>query len=111
MRRREEYYGKNEHKVEVPHYFEYIFDVMTKPFFIFQYFVSLVFILERATLFGVLMIAFSLLTTSINYILLVRSYNKIKQTAEKQFPVKVLRSKAFMSIQNIDLVPGDLYVP
>lgn len=88
-----------------------MFDVMTQPFFIFQYLVSLVYILENVAIFGVLMIVFSFITTTINYILLYRSYGKIKETAEKQFKVTVLRNKVFEEIQNIDLVSGDLYVP
>ena len=76
--KREIFYGKNEHRVEIPNYFEVLFDTMTQPFFIFQYFVSIVYILESLVLFGVLMIFFSWLTTTINYFLLRRSYNKIK---------------------------------
>lgn len=83
--RRELFYGKNEHLVEVPNYFEYLFDTMTQPFFIFQYLVSIVYILENVAIFGVLMIVFGFVTTSINYVLLYRSYQKIKETAEKQF--------------------------
>lgn len=62
-------------------------------------------------LFGVLMVFFSWLTTTINYFLLRRSYNKIKETAEKEFLVKVLRDGIFYDIKNVDLVPGDLYQP
>ena len=83
--RRELFYGKNEHLVEVPNYFEYLFDTMTQPFFIFQYLVSIVYILENVAIFGVLMIVFGFITTSINYVLLYRSYQKIKETAEKLF--------------------------
>ena len=72
------FYGKNEHKVETPNYFEFIFDTMTQPFFIFQYAVSTIYILERLEMFGGLMIGFSWFTTSINYLLLWRSYGKIK---------------------------------
>jgi cation-transporting P-type ATPase 13A2 len=84
---------------------------MTQPFFIFQYFVSTIYILESLVLFGVLMIFFSWLTTTVNYILLRRSYNQIKETAEKEYPVTVLRNGNFYEIINTDLVPGDLYVP
>ena len=47
-----------------------------------------------------IMIFFGFFTTSINYILLLRSYKKIKETAEKEFKVKVLRDGAFMEIDN-----------
>ena len=46
-------------------------------------------------LFSVLMIAFGFITTTVNYILLRRSYNKIKETAEKRFMVQVLRNGTF----------------
>lgn len=57
------------------------------------------------------MIVFGLITTSVNYILLKRSYNKIKETAEKMFKVKVLRNGIYEEINNIDIVPGDIYEP
>lgn len=57
------------------------------------------------------MIFFGFITTSINYILLVRSYGKIKETAEKEFEVSVFRNRKFQTIMNVDLVCGDLYVP
>jgi|688.fasta_scaffold441650_2 magnesium-transporting ATPase (P-type) len=57
------------------------------------------------------MVFFGFLTTSVNFILLRISYNKIKETAEKQFKVKVLRNSRFEEINNIDMVPGDLYEP
>ena len=67
----------------MPNYFEYLFDVMTKPFFILQYVSSVIWILESLTIFGVVLLAFSALTTTINYILLYFSYQKIKQKVEK----------------------------
>lgn len=84
---------------------------MTAPFFLFQYVMSAVFILESMAVFGVLLLVFSWLTTTINYALLRRSYQQIKATAEKQFPVSVLREGRFLTIDNTDLVPGDLYRP
>ncbi len=56
---------------------------MTQPFFIFQYLVSIIWILENLPLFGTMMIVVGFLTTSINYILLYLSYKKVKSTAEK----------------------------
>ena len=93
-------YGRNEHKVEVPAYLEFLFDTMTQPLFLFQYFVSLVYALESFLFMAGIMIFFGFFTTSINYILLLRSYKKIKETAEKEFKVKVLRDGAFMEIDN-----------
>ena len=84
---------------------------MTQPFFIFQYLVSIVYILENVAVFGILMIVFGFITTSINYVLLYRSYQQIKETAEKEFEVTVLRNGRMQTIHNVDLVCGDLYVP
>lgn len=95
----------------MPTYPEYLFDTMTQPLFLFQYFVSLIYALESFALLAFLMIFFGFVTTSVNYILLVRSYRKIKQTAEKLFPVQVLRQGTLTTLNNTDLVPGDLYLP
>ena len=84
---------------------------MTQPLFFFQYFVSLIYILESFVSFAFIMIFFAFSTTTINYILLLRSYKKIKETAEKMFTVKVLRNGVLSDIINFDLVPGDIYVP
>ena len=54
---------------------------MTKPLFLFQYIVSLIYILESFVYFAFIMIFFGFATTTINYILLLRSYKKIKETA------------------------------
>jgi len=72
------FYGRNEHKVEIPNYFEYLFEVMSKPFFIFQYIAMVVYIFENIAVFGIATVSFSFITTSINYLLLRRSYMKIK---------------------------------
>jgi cation-transporting ATPase 13A3/4/5 len=84
---------------------------MTQPFFVFQYLVSLIYTLENVAVFAILMIGFGFVTTTVNYFLLKRSYNKIKETAEKLFRVKVLRNGAYEEIDNVDIVPGDLYEP
>jgi magnesium-transporting ATPase (P-type) len=84
---------------------------MTKPFFIFQYLCSLIYILESVAVFGVLMIVFSFITTSINYALLYFSYKKIKKIAEKTYNVRVLRNNKYHVILNTQLVPGDLFEP
>jgi len=84
---------------------------MTQPLFLFQYIVSLIYILESFVYFAFIMIFFGFATTTINYILLLRSYKKIKETAEKRFNLKVLRNGGLVEIVNFDLVPGDIYVP
>lgn len=84
---------------------------MTQPLFLFQYFMSLIYVLESFPMFAIIMITFSFVTTTINYILLLRSYKKIKDKAERVFPVTILRDGVFVEIDNLHLVPGDIYVP
>lgn len=69
--------------MEIPNYFEYMFDILTKPFFIFQYIICIIYILQRLNIYTALYLGFSFLTTTINYIMLYRSYTKIKEMAEK----------------------------
>jgi cation-transporting P-type ATPase 13A2 len=84
---------------------------MTQPFFILQYLVSAVYILESVTIFAIFMIFFGFLTTSINYVLLYYSYQQIKQSAEKHFQVTVIRGGEVKTVDKVDLVCGDIYVP
>jgi P-type E1-E2 ATPase len=61
--------------------------------------------------FAILTLGFSVLTTTINYILLYLSYRKIKEMAEKIVSVKVLRNSQFITVESNMLVPGDLIDP
>ena len=61
--------------------------------------------------FVIVVFFFSYASTSFNYALLWISYKKIKENAEKVFPVMVLRQGQLQQIHNIDLVPGDIYIP
>jgi|JI7StandDraft_1071085.scaffolds.fasta_scaffold108956_1 uncharacterized membrane protein len=69
-----------------------MFNVLLKPFFLLQYIVCAAFIGEGYLTFAILNIVFSIITTSINYILTYISYKKIKDMAEKVVNVKVLRN-------------------
>jgi hypothetical protein len=40
-------YGKNEHIVDPPQYFEYLYEVMTEPFFFIQYLAAVIYIIEK----------------------------------------------------------------
>lgn len=76
-----EHYGTNEHKVDIPNYFSYMFDILTKPFFLLQYIICITLALENLIIYVYLYIAFSLTTTTINYILLYLSFLKIRDIA------------------------------
>lgn len=92
MAERREYFGRNEHKVPIPSYPVYLFDTMTVPFFLLQYFVTAVFIAEGVILFAITMLVFSFATTTINYVILYRTFLAIKETAEKSIPVTIFRN-------------------
>ncbi len=55
---------------------------MTEPFFFVQYLASFIYIVEKLTEMAILLLGASVVTTSINYILLYISYRKIKEIAE-----------------------------
>ncbi len=88
-----------------------MFDTLTKPFFLFQYLICIIYVLERLYLFAGINIGFSFLTTSINYILLYRSFAKIKAIAEKETEVVVIKEGRRTLVKNHELVPGDVVVP
>jgi magnesium-transporting ATPase (P-type) len=53
----------------------------------------------------------TIITTSINYILLYISYRRIKEIAEVVVEVEVLRDGSFMKLPSTELVPGDIFIP
>jgi hypothetical protein len=58
---------------------------MLKGFFLIQYLLCVVYIIERNYQFAGILIGFSVLTTSINYFLRKSSFTKVKEIAETNF--------------------------
>ena len=75
---RKELYGKNEHIVEPPKYFDYMYEILTEPYFIIQYLASTIYIIQKLIEPAILLLTATIVTTSINYLLLYISYRKIK---------------------------------
>jgi hypothetical protein len=90
-----ERYGTNEHKVSVPSFPEYLLDVLTTPFFLLQYVFCFVYFLQGYAAFSIALLVFSIVTTTVNYIMMYISYKRIKEIAERHFKVKVLREGRF----------------
>lgn len=88
-----------------------MFEILTKPFFLFQYAICIILAFERLYIYTGIYLGFSFVTTSINYILLYRSFVKIRDMAEKETDVIVIRNGNRVTIKNHDLVPGDIVVP
>jgi magnesium-transporting ATPase (P-type) len=88
-----------------------MFDTLTKPFFLFQYVICIIFLFEKLFLYVGVYLGFSFFTTSVNYILLYRSYLKIKEMAEKETDVVTIRGGKRVIVKNHDLVPGDVVIP
>lgn len=86
-------------------------DILLKPFFLLQYLVCIAFFIQNLFTFAILNIGFSIVTTSINYVLTYLSYKKIKDMAEKTIIVRALRNGEFTEIPSNELVPGDLIDP
>lgn len=59
-------------------------------------------------MFGIINIAFSIVTTTINYIMTYISFKMIKDMAERKIKVRVLRNSEFIEVDSDELVPGDL---
>ena len=70
-------------------------DVLLEPLFLVQYIICAIYYAESYGMFATLILAFSFVTTTINYIITYISYKKIKKMAEKIIDVKVLRNGNF----------------
>jgi magnesium-transporting ATPase (P-type) len=84
---------------------------MTEPFFFIQYLAAVIYIIEKMPELSILLIGASIITTSINYIILYISYRKIKALAEVIVSVSVLRNGNFLQLPSSELVPGDIFIP
>lgn len=84
---------------------------MTEPFFFVQYMAAVIYVIEKMPELSVLLIGASVVTTSINYVILYLSYRKVKQIAEVALSLSVLRDGAFQLLPSSELVPGDLFIP
>lgn len=60
--------------------------------------------------FAILLLGSTILTTSINYIMLYLSYRKIKEIAEHKFSVEVIREGKQEIIESNELCPGDVLI-
>ena len=76
-------FGNNEHKVDIPGYFDYLLNALIGPFYILQYIVCVAFFVERLITFSIVLLAFTFISTTTNYIFLYYSYWKIAKIAEK----------------------------
>jgi cation-transporting ATPase 13A3/4/5 len=57
------------------------------------------------------MLSTNFIVSTINYILTRKSYQKIKEIAEKKHLITVLRGGTRQQIDSTELVPGDVYFP
>lgn len=103
-----EKYGLNQHEVEIPSYFRYMFETIFKPLYLLQYVVVLSLTVQGLPLFGIILVVFSWITTSGNYIALYIGKKKIQSMSRKDFDVTVIRNGEPKDITCENLVPGDL---
>lgn len=103
------FYGKNEHRVDLPNYFVYIFSILTEPLFILQYMIFCIWVVQKLESSIIGNFSSLLVIISINYFIRFYNYHKIKKMAEKEFRVKVIRNGAPVDISNKQIVPGDIY--
>ena len=75
---RKDLYGSNEHIVDPPKYYDYMYEIMTEPYFLIQYLASTIYIIQKLIEPAILLLSATIITTSINYLLLYISYRKIK---------------------------------
>ena len=104
-------FGKNEHKVDIPNYFDYLLNTLIGPFYILQYIVCATYFVQKLYTFSISLLVFTFVSTTINYLLLYYSYWKIAKLAEKDIRVRVKKNSTFIEVYSSDLVPGDVIEP
>ena len=66
-------------------------------------------LIEYSILYGILLIGMSLLTINVNYLLTWKFYARIKEIAEKDYLLTVIRDVKAFQLRKSHLVPGDIY--
>ena len=97
--------------IEIPGILEYLLEELLGIFFILQYITSVIYILEGIVIFAIILLAFSFITTIVNYLMLRSSFVKIKEAAEIYSTVTVVREGVRRKVESRDLAPGDIFVP
>lgn len=107
-----EKFEENLKQIPIPNLFEYLYEEMTTPFFIIQYFSAFIWILENQYVYSIILIIVSFLLTIVSYFFVRSSQKKIQELAHYDISIKVFRkgnNQLFETISSRDLVPGDLF--
>ncbi|CAD8190017.1 unnamed protein product [Paramecium pentaurelia] len=112
----QEEYGKCIIDIPKPNLFVYLVKELTAPFYILQYLSCFLWVLEDLAILSIIMISVSLIFTTINFLLLQNSANKLRNMAKSLAQVQVYRGQQpfyqqgiqFKKIDSKDLVPGDI---
>jgi magnesium-transporting ATPase (P-type) len=65
---------------------------------------------QKVATLAVLLLVASVVTVSLNYVLLYLSFRKIKEMAEKEHAVVVVRDGVQVTISHTEIVPGDVII-
>ncbi|CAD8212685.1 unnamed protein product [Paramecium pentaurelia] len=103
---RQNIYGNSQLQIPIKSIFTYLFQELTSPFYILQYFSVLLWIAEGFIIFAIVLLSFSFLACIINYYLMRRSRIQLQQLATIQQSVKL---KDNSIINGSDLVVGDQF--
>jgi cation-transporting ATPase 13A2 len=90
---RQNKFGKCELYIHVPGLFEYLGEVLIEPFYIIQYLSVILWIAEENYLYSFVLLIVTFILTSINYIFVRLSAQKIKELASNNLEIKIIRNE------------------
>ena len=91
IKERQLVFGKNEHFVKIPPYYNFLFNALTSLNLGILYLNALITFIEYSPLYCILLLTLSFITININYLLTRKFYRKIKTIAEKDYSVRARR--------------------
>ena len=105
-------FGQNLKMIPIPTMLEYVFNELTTPFSILQYFSALVWILENTYIYAIILLSVSVVLIIVSYFFVRSSQKKIQELAFFDLKVKIFREgniTSFKEISSTELVPGDIF--
>ncbi|CAD8064885.1 unnamed protein product [Paramecium sonneborni] len=104
-----QYYGKCQLQIPIQPLAEFLFEHLTGPFNILQYFAVAVWFAQNSITFPILILAFTAIAVVVNYILYRRSRSLLQKLANIHQDV-TLKSDTLRTVNGSELLPGDYII-
>lgn len=103
-------YGQNSLRVEMTPVYKLVINEVFSPFYIYQLFIVIVWMIQLYYQFGVCVILLSIISVSVSVWQTRKQTRALKEAVHTESPVIVVRDSSEVTLSSKELVPGDVIV-